>query len=268
VNNSPKVFTWNVGKMIDDANNSNAVNINPMPTSSNLYITVCHSHPGPCAYSDGGVSGNGFSITSPTTTELYSPIPILSMNAYCGVGSNTVKCNQENTIHPIWHALPIDSDTNYYMACPKLNTIGGDPKYNYGFIDIDLGSEKQVKKIKMNFAANNVDGNIDYPASAPTSYWFTFFDANGNSVTKPVPTSGSFNTSIEFAPNINAKVVRFVYDKINDGTGWCLGLKKVEVLGPFGMALDSKHSNQLASVISGLQSLLSKLKYQLKYQLK
>lgn len=274
VNNSPKVFTWNVGKMIDDANNSNAVDINPMPTSSNLYITVCHSHPGPCAYSDGGVSGNGFSITSPTTTVPSLPVSILSMNAYCGVGSNAVKCNQESTIHPIWHALPTDSNNDYYMACPKLNTIGGDPKYNHGFIDIDLGSEKYVTKIKMDFAANNVDSKIDYPASAPTSYWFTFFDANGDSITYPVPTSGSFNKSIEFyppfSPNIKTKVVRFVYDKINDGTGWCLGLKKVEVLGTdiIATAMNSQYSNQVASVISGLQSLLNKLKYQLKYQLK
>jgi hypothetical protein len=222
VNNSPKVFTWNVGKMIDDANNSNAVDINPMPTSSNLYITVCHSHPGPCAYSDGGVSGNGFSITSPSSS---STIVVSRTPSSLTAGSNYNITWTDSNPERYYNILLRERGTNkqytlkwYYDAGPVNNS----PKvftWNVGKM-IDDANNSNAVDINPMPTSSNLYITVCHSHPGPCAYSDGGVSGNGFSITSPTTTVSSLS------------------------------------------------SDQLASVISGLQSLLNKLKYQLKYQLK
>jgi len=106
-----------------------------------------------------------------------------------------------------------------------VSSLKSSPANNMVWFQLDLGKVRQVARLHWLAA-----GGTPYPASSPSRYqvlvstdgskWSTSFSAdsvNGNSLNGNV------------LLNTDARYVRLVTTKINDGTGWALGLREIWV---------------------------------------
>lgn len=134
----------------------------------------------------------------------------------------TAKFNDHST-NTIGKAADGDENT-YYMACSNPSS-----RYNSGFVLYDLKEIKSLNSISVKFH-NGFTKNVDYPAAAPSYYnlkvsadnvnWEIISSRNG-------PNLRASDISLTFEEIKQIRYIRLDHTRINDGTGWCLGIKEL-----------------------------------------
>ena len=146
---------------------------------------------------------------SDTTSPPPPPPPPTS-----GILAATVIASSQAAGYPATNAIDNNTSTLWVASLD-----GSNPNNNNAWIRLDFGSGKQINKVKWQGA-----NEVPYPADSPTNYSIQVSDDGTNWTTALTKTNAQRVVAGDESINAQGRYLRLVTTKVNDGTGWSLGL--------------------------------------------